>query len=180
MEDTVADLKSYFEMDDSLDARFFKKVPQDLLSLVLPGSTCIVFDDMLPAFMGDKSLIDLLFRLSSIYVRHRKLYIFFCSQSSDILKKSHKLNLSISQSSHYILFRTLSESKTLKRFFSNFSLNLKHDLAEIFENYIMTKQFGYLVLSVGPQCPRNSAYSNILLSEPGFMLSFDKSDDEED
>ena len=179
MEDTVADLKSHFEKDDSMDARFFRKVPQDLMSLVLPGS-CLIFDDMLPLFMGDKTLIDLLFRLASIYVRHKKLYIFFCSQSNEVLKKSHKLNLAISQSSHYVLFRTLSESKTLKRFFSNFSLNLKQDLAEIFENYIMTKQFGYLVLSIGPLCPRNSAYSNILLSEPGFMLSFDKSDDEED
>ena len=180
-EEGLSDLKSHFELKGT-DARFLKKIPSDLLSMIIPSATVIVFDDFLPAFSSDRALNNLLFSLATIHVRHRSIFLFFASQSTEILKKSHKLNLCVSQSTHYVCFRTLTEGKTLKRFLSNFSLNLKDDvtLSEVYDRHIMTRQYSYLILSVGPGCPRNSAYSNILVNEPGFMLTFDKSDDESD
>lgn len=174
----IQELKAFFGTIENVDVKFLKKLPEDLLSITLPNSTVIVFDDHENYFSNDKQYAELLFSLASVHVHHRGLICFFVVQTIGILKKQHKLNNSFSQSTHVIFFRNAHEGKALKRYMNNFSLKLKGGVTvfDVFERFIQKKKFSYLLLCVSPRCDYNTAFSNILMSSDGPMLSFHESD----
>ena len=64
----ITDLKAFFQ-EEKVDAKFFKKLNHDILSLVRPSCTIVVFDDYETDF-SSRSNADLLYKLASIYCHH--------------------------------------------------------------------------------------------------------------
>ena len=179
-DDNLENLKDFLSSDAEIETKFYKKIPDDFMSELVP-STIIVFDDLIPIFLNDKNMIELLYSFATCHIRHLKLYCFFVSQTISVLKKNNKLHDCISQSNFIICFRNVTEGKSLKRYLNNYILPLKDGRSpyEIYEKMIMTKKYSYLILAIGSGLTKNGAWSNILMSSPGPLLNFNDSDNDE-
>ena len=164
---------------EKLDVRFLKKLDVDLMEMV--GKRCvIVLDDQEFELTRSKGLQAMLHSAGSVYAHHKELWIFVLCQSVAVLKKNHKLHSAVSQSTHMIFFRNLLEGKSVCRYLSNLSIKLKGGLSlgDVFERYIQTKLYSYLLILVSPRLSSSKALSNILIDADGPMLRFDDSDGE--
>ena len=178
---TITDLKAFFE-EEKVDAKFFKKLNHDILSLVRPSCTIVVFDDYETDF-SSRSNADLLYKLASIYCHHSSLNVFFLIQSVGPLKKDNLANKSVIQSSHFVFFKSSYDSRSLKHFLNNFDIRLKGGMSvyEVFEKYIQKSgRFCYLVLSVSPRLSKNAVLTNFLLGSEGVVRTFQESDSEDE
>ena len=176
-------LKLFFEKNREIDARFLKKIPTDLNPLLLKNETCIIYDDH-EVFFTDRQNAESLYCQSSVLTSHLGLYIFFCVNSYSILRKDSILNRVTLNSSHLIFFRSRLDTRSLRHFMGNFSLQLKgsQSLWDVFNKYIQKSptQYSYLLLCVSPKSRKSTCYSNILMQSDGPMLSFHESDSESD
>ena len=177
-------LKAHLIEDKGIDASFLKRVPEDLLeSYSFPkDQTVLVIDDFHSESVASRALANLLYDLSSVVTHHHGLYVFYSLQSFDIIKKQSKLNNVFLNSTHIVFFRTAHDAKSIKRYLGNYEIALKSsvDLWHIFQKYIQTKRFAYMLICVSPRCERQTVYSNVLLRDDGPMLSFHESDGEDD
>lgn len=164
---------------EKLDIRFIKKLDVDLMELV-PRRCAIVLDDQELEMTRSKSLQAMLHSAGSVYAHHKELWIFVLCQSVSVLKKNHKLHSAVSQSTHLLFFRNLLEGKSVCRYLSNLSIKLKGSLSltDVYERYVQTKLYSYLLLLVSPRLSSTKALSNILLNADGPLLRFDDSDSE--
>ena len=178
----IDELKLFFAGNEKVDARILKKIPEELISITIPSSTIILLDDLESVFSSNKQYAELLFDIASVHTHHRDLICFFVVQTTGILKKSHKLNTSFSQSTHVIFFRNTHDGKAFRRYMNNFSIKLKDNLSlyDCYEKYIQETQYAYLLLFISPKEKFNTAYSNIIMNTHGPMLSFHESGSEDE
>ena len=176
-------LKHEFEKDENKNVklRFSKKIPSNL-SEIIPPKSLIICDDLESVFLNDKKLIQQLHIFSSVLCHHKQIFFLFVAQSVSILKKSSKIQSSIANATHFIIFRYIMESKALKRFLSSLGLKMKSGLSisEIYEKYILPKRYSYFLICISSRALRATAYSNILHESDGNMISYHDSEDEED
>ena len=52
--DTIPQLKTFFASKPDVDARFSKKIPYDIVPLIIPNETILIFDDFENTFSKDK------------------------------------------------------------------------------------------------------------------------------
>lgn len=177
-------LKAHFAEDKSVDASFMKRIPEDFIESYSfkKNETVLVIDDFHSESLTSRGVGNLLYDISSVLAHHHGLYVFYCVQSFDIIKKQSKLNNVFLNSSHIIFFRTAHDAKSIKRYLGNYEIALKSNanLWQIFQKYVQSKRFAYMIICVSPRCERQTVYSNVLLKEEGPMLSFHESDGEED
>lgn len=181
LDDNVISLKRAFkEQRSTIDFKFSTYIADDFVD-TLPRNSIVCFDDMQELFEKSKELQRQLWALSSILCHHRQCYAFFISQSVQILRKNHKLNCIISQLSYVVLFRNILEGKSLRRFLNNLTIKMKSNmsLSDVYDKFIQNKKHSYLLICVSPRANKCTAFSNILLSEPGNMLSFHYQSDNE-
>ena len=174
-------LKKEFEKKENkhVSLKFSKRINPDLADTVEPN-TIMIFDDLENRFLNDAKLIEMLHKFASVLCHHKSVFLIFVAQSVSILKKSSKLAPIISNATHFIIMRNIMESKSLSRFLSNLNIKMKLGLSisEIYEKYILPKQFQYILLCVSSRAPKATAYSNILLKSPGNMISYHESDED--
>lgn len=182
--DAIKDLKAHLAKAKNIDASFMKRVPEDLLeSYSFPkDQTVLVIDDHHFESLSSRKLANLLYELSSVFTHHHGLYVFYCVQSFDIIKKQSKLNNVFLNSTHIVFFRTSHDAKSVKRYLGNYEIALESsvDLWHIFQKYIQTKKHAYMIICVSPRCEKQTVFSNVLLKEEGNMLSFHESDGEDE
>ena len=178
----LKELKTEFKKKKygKLDIRFIKKLEVDLMETV-GEHTVVVIDDQEFEMSRSKSLQGMLHSAGSVFAHHKNLWIFVLLQSVSVLKKNHKLHGAVSQSTHMIFFRNLLEGRSICRYLSNLSIKLKGgiSLSEVFERYIQTKVYSYLLLLVSPRMSQSKALSNILISSEGPLFRFDDSEEDE-
>ena len=176
-------LKNHFMKDTSVEITFLKRLPEDILENgeLEKSASCIVFDDLHHQALTDKNLGELLYEIASIKAHHFQLYVFLCLQSFDIVKKQSKLHNVFLNSSHLIFFRTAHDSKAIKRYLNNYDITLKSSVSlwQIFQKYVQSKRYAYMLICVSPRCEKQTVFSNILMNAEGPMLSFHESDEEE-
>ena len=162
-----------------MDIKFSKKLDENLISNI-PKNIILICDDYEYEIVRSKTLQSMMYSAATVYAHHRQLWIFFVCQSVSVLKKNHKLNEIISQASDYIIFRNLTEHRSICRFLNNFSIKLKDGLrlSDVYSRYIQLKQFAYIYVSVSPRANQCTAYSDILMSSEGCMISYHDSDTE--
>ena len=174
-------LKTFFEKNREIDARFLKKIPEDLSPLLLPHQTVIVWDDH-ELYFNARENAEYLYSISSVLTSHLGLIVFFNVNSFSVLRKDSIVHRSIQNSTHLIFFKTRLDTRSLKNFMGNFSLQLKgnQSLWDIYNKHIQksSTQFAYLLLCVSPKCRKSTCYTNILMQSSGPMISFHESDSE--
>lgn len=179
-DENIKKLRKEFEKSkySHLDIKFLKKVPVDMIENSMEN-LIVVWDDFEYELVTSKELQATLYSAATVYCHHKRQWWFVICQSVDVLKKAHKINNSISQATHYVFFRNLTQNKSICRFLNNFSIKLKggQSLAEVFEKYVQSTIFAYLVICVSPRCKITTAFSNILLNSDGPMLAFHEDDD---
>ena len=179
----IKKLKAYFASNTSVEALFLKRIPEDFLESFSPKeNTAIVFDDLHSDAISNREIGNLLYEISSVWVHHHNLYVFFCVQAFDIVKKQSKLHNVFLNSTHVVFFKTAHDARSIRRYLGNYEISLKSsgDLWQIFQKYVQKKSYAYLIICVSPRCEKQTVYSNILIREEGAMLSFHESSDEED
>ena len=177
-------LKKYFLKDHRVEASFLKKIPEDFFETNFKkNETVIVFDDFHSDLLTNKELGNLIYEISSVLTHHNGLVVLLSVQSFDIIKKQSKLNNVFMNSSHIIFFRTAHDVKSIRRYLGNYEIALKSPtltLWQIFQKFVQTKQFAYMLICVSPRCKRQTVFSNVLMKDDGPMLSFHESDSESD
>ena len=180
-DNNIKELKNVLEETKyaKMDKKFLKKIPSDLLEL--PAYSIIVLDDQEFELTRSKSLQSQLYSIASVLCRHKKWFFFLSCQSVSVLKKNHKINDSVQQASHICIFRNPLEHRSMSRYLNNLSIRLKGGmtLSQVYESYVQSRSFCYLLISVSPRCSKITAFSNIILSREGSMLSFHESSDDE-
>ena len=180
--ESVRSLKNELSADDSIEAKFSKKIPGDFLDHVKPNATILILDDF-ETYFSEKANAELLYKISSIYCHHFFLHCFFLVQSISSLKKDSYCNKAVNQSSIFVFFKTSYDARSLKHYMGNFQLKLKGGLSvyECFEKYIQnSSRFSFLLLCVSPRFRKHSALTNFLMSSPGPLRTFHESDDSDD
>ena len=177
---TIRSLKEHFDAVDEIEVKFAKKIPENLSSLIIKNATILVFDDF-ETYFATKINSELLYTIASVWTSHLLLHTFFCVQSFNVLKKQSRAHPSFQNSTHVCFFKNNTEARALKRYMANFSIPLKGNLSvwETYQRYVQKKPFAYLLLSISPRFARQTAYSNILHSSKGHMMSFHESSDSE-
>ena len=174
-------LKKHFSGSD-IDARFLRKITLDITPMVIKNETVIIYDDS-ELFFSSKLHAEALYNQASVLTSHLGINIFLCINSFSIFKKDSLLNRCLFNSTHIIIFRSTQDARSLKAYFSNFSLQLKgaQSLWTVFDKYVQHSacRHSYLILCLSPKSVRTTAYSNILMESPGPMLSFHESSDSE-
>ena len=179
--DTIPQLKTFFASKPDVDARFSKKIPYDIVPLIIPNETILIFDDFENTFSKDKQYANMLFNLASIYVHHKGLIVFFLLQTTAIMKAEHKLHTTYTQSTHVVFFRDPWISKGTINKMNNFQIRMKGGLSihDVYQKFVQNKAHAYLILFISPKCDKHMAFTNILLNALGPMLSHHESSDEE-
>ena len=179
----VTDLKSFLSKEDGIKGVFLKKIPENNFIETLgieKGSTVIVFDDFHVQALSSEPLRDTLLNLSSVWNHHYQIITFYVAQQYDIFLKSSKLNGLLLNSTHLVLWRSNHDFKSIKRKLDKYYVKLKGGLTlwKIFERYVQSDQFKFLLICVSPLCRRPSVFMNTLMSSDDPVLSFHQSDSE--
>ena len=179
----MADLKSFLSKEDGIKGVFLKKIPENNFIEALgieKGSTVIVFDDFHVQALSSEPLRDTLLNLSSVWNHHYQIITFYVAQQYDIFLKSSKLNGLLLNSTHLVLWRSNHDFKSIKRNLDKYYVRLKGGLTlwKIFERYVQSDQFKFLLICVSPLCRRPSVFMNTLMSSDDPVLSFHQSDSE--
>ena len=178
---TIPELRNFFAERPHVDARFSKKVPEDLLTLIIPD-TIVVFDDLENFFSNDKQYAKILFEIASVYCHHKGLSCFLMLQTTGIMRTEHKLHNSFTQSTHVAFFREPQISQGTKTKINNFQIPMKggQKLFDVYNKWVQNKKFAHLILYISADRKKPMALSNILMNDLGPMLSHHVSDDEDD
>ena len=179
----VTELKQFLSQESDIKSLFLRKIPETnfIESIgVEKGSTCIVFDDFHVQALSSEPLREILLNLSSIWNHHYQIVTFYVAQQNDMFLKSSKLNGLLLNSTHIVLWRSNHDVKSIKRNLDRYFVKLKGDLTlwKIFERYVQSDQFKFLLICVSPLCRRPTVWMNTLMSSDDQVLSFHESDSE--
>lgn len=181
----VTELRKFFSEKNDIKGLFLRKIPETnfIESLgIEKGSTCIIFDDFHVQALSSEPLRETLLNLSSVWNHHYQIVTFYVAQQYDMFLKSSKLNGLLVNSTHIVLWRSNHDVKTIKRNLDRYFVKLKGDLTlwKIFERYVQSEQYKFLLICVSPLCRRPSVWMNTLMSSDDQVLSFHESDSESD
>ena len=179
----VIELRQFLSQENGIKGLFLRKIPETnfIESLgIEKGSTCIIFDDFHVQALSSEPLREILLNLSSIWNHHYQLITFYVAQQYDMFLKSSKLNGLLVNSTHIVLWRSNHDVKSIKRNLDRYFVKLKGDLTlwKIFERYVQSEQFKFLLICVSPLCRRPSVWMNTLMSSEDQVLSFHESESE--
>lgn len=179
--DTIPELRTFFADQPHVDARFMKKLPEDVTPLVIPFSTVLIFDDLENSFSNDKHQAKMLYNLASVFCHHKGLTCFLMLQTTAIMRTEHKLHNSYTQSTHVAFFREPQIGQGTKNKINNFQIPMKggQKVFDVYNKWVQNKKYAYLMLYISPQHNKYMAFSNILMHDSGPMLSHHLSDEED-
>ena len=104
---------------------FLNEIPSNLEDIVEPSKSVVVFDDCQQELLQSKEKIRMLKRLATISIHHLDLMFFLTFQDYEIFYKRSELNFLLFQTSCIILFRSLNNFCSLKRFLNSYEVKLK-------------------------------------------------------
>ena len=159
---------------------FLKEIPENIEDILLPGKSVLVIDDKEEDILNDKDKIRVIQNLSKIWVHHNKYIFFLLLQTFDIFYKRHPLNGALQQCSKLILFRSVSNLSSLKRWLNGYCIRLKSNqtLFDIYKSHVLADNFAYLIIDLSHNLKSPHVYSNILYKDQRPMIVFSiESDD---
>lgn len=134
----------------------------------------ICIDDKEEEITASKETTKQILELAKISVHHSEIICFLLFQSFDCFYKRHPLNGVLQQAKKLILFKSISNYSSIKRWLNNYDIQLKSNqtLFEVYRNLVKEERYAYLILDLSPSLKSPRAYSNIILSDPRPYLVF--------
>ena len=153
---------------------FLKEIPDNLHEMMIPKKSVLCIDDKEHEIISDKKKLSLIHSLASVFIHHNSLICFLCLQTYDCFYKRSKINFCLQNCSHLILFKSVSNFTSLKRWLNGYAIKLKANqtLFDCFQERIIGDKYAYLVLDLSPSLKSPHVYSNILLADPRPLLVF--------
>ena len=146
--------------------------------MIVKGKTVLVIDDKKVDIVGDRDKLKMIQNLAKVWTHHLAIITFLIFQSYDCFYKRHPLNAVLQQCTKLIVFKTVSNVSSLKRFLNSFAIKLKANqtLFEIFRD--LQSRYAYLVIDLSKDLNNAQVYSNILYADPKPFLIFHAEVDE--
>ena len=167
-DENIAKLRKKF----SKKGYFAKEIPSNLEEMLIPGKTILCIDDKEDMIFGDKEKLKIIYSLAKVWTHHLKIITFLILQSYDCFYKRHPLNTVLQQCTKLILFKTVSNVYSLKRWLNSYAIKLKANqtLFEVFRS--LESRYAYLVIDLSTNLNNAQVYSNILYADPKPFLIF--------
>ena len=165
----VKKLKSKFKA-----GMFINEIPTNLEQILEPSKTVIVFDDCQQELLQSKEKIRMLKRLATISIHHDDLMVFITFQDYEIFYKRNELNFLLFQTSCIILFRSLNNFCSLKRFLNSYEVKLKggETLYNLFKKFVQGQPFSHIIINLSTKLKCPQVYSQILFCDDRPLLIF--------
>lgn len=165
---TVKKLKKHFK-----SGLFLDEIPSNLEDMVEPSKSVIVFDDC-QNDLRSKENIKMMKRLTTIKLHHMDLMLFVTFQDYEIFYRRHDLNFLLFQTSCIVLFRSLNNFCSLKRFLNSYEIKLKggETLYELFKKFVQGEPYSYIIVNLSTRLKFPQVYSQILFSDDRPLLIF--------
>lgn len=178
--DAVLKLKKFLSTQKDIKSLFLTKLPEeDFIETVGidKNSTVILIDDFAPQAATNEKLRDTLLHMSQIWVHHFSIVLLYSTQSYEMFLKSSKLNPMLNNSTHLVLFKSSHDARSLRRYLSQYLINVKGDasLWSLFEKYVQNQQYKCMVICISTHVRRPTVFTNIMMSQPGPVLAFHES-----
>ena len=151
-------MKKFLSTQKDIKSLFLKKIPEeDFIETVGidKNSTVILIDDFAPQAASNEALRNTLLHMSQVWIHHHGMVVLYSTQSYEMFLKSSKLNALLNNSTHLVLFKSLHEAKSLRRYLNSYLIKVKGDasLWSLFEKYVQSKQYKFMVICI--QCLLN-------------------------
>lgn len=174
-DENIQVLKKHFKKNGT----FLTNIPEDLEEILIPAKSICVIDDNEQNLTADKSKLKILKYLGDVGVHHKKLIVFVLLQTFGCFYKRHVLNSILYQATSLILFRSVSNFSSLKRWLNSYEITLKGNqtLYEVFKNFVQKERYAYLILNIAPSLETPKVYNQILLCDSRPMLIFHAGED---
>lgn len=182
--DAVMKTKNFLSTQKDIKSVFLRKIPEeDFIDTIGidKNSTVIIVDDFAPQTGSNEKLRDILLLMSQIWVHHYGIILLYSTQSFEMFLKSSKLNPMLNNSTHLVLFKTTHEARSLRRYLKNYLVPVKGDasLWSLFEKHVQTQQYQSMVICISSHVKRPTVFTNVMMSQPGPVLSFHQSSESE-
>ena len=84
------------------------------------------------------------------------------------------MNEILAQSTCLILFRSISNFSSLKRWLKSYEIPLKssQDLFQVFRSVTLTEPHAYLIIDISPHLKHPRVFTHILMNDPRPLLIF--------
>ena len=102
------------------------------------------------------------------------LMLFVTFQDYEIFYRRHDLNFLLFQTSWIVLFRSLNNFCSLKRFLNSYEIKLKggETLYELFKKFVQGEPYSYIIVNLSTRLKFPQVYSQILFSDDRPLLIF--------
>ena len=137
-------------------------------------------DDKEDEITGSREKTKLMQDLAKIYTHHNKYLVFMLLQSYDCFYKRHPLNGILQNSTFLVLFKSVSNFTSLKRWLNGYCVRLKGNqtLYDVYRDHMLADRYAYLIVDLSHSLKSPHVYSNILHSDKRPMLVFSVETDE--
>lgn len=154
--------------------KFMHEIPMDLPEKMIPAKSCAVWDDLEDVITSDKEKGKLLRSMANVLIHHRQLILIITLQSYDIFYKRHPLNGCLQQSTKLILFKSINNFGSLKRWLNSYAVKLKakQKLFDVYEYLVGSSSYNYVVIDLDQSMNNAQVYTNILYSDPRPFIVF--------
>lgn len=165
----VKKLKSKFKA-----GMFLSEIPENLEEVLVPSKSVVVFDDCQQELLQSKEKIRMLKRLATIQIHHMDLMVFITFQDYEIFYKRNDLNFLLFQTSCIVLFRSLNNFCSLKRFLNSYEVKLKggESLYNLFKKFVQCEPFSHIIVNLSTKLKSPQVYSQILFCDDRPLLIF--------
>jgi hypothetical protein len=136
---------------------------------------CVLcIDDQEEAIINDKSTTRQMAELSKITVHHGDMICILTLQSYDCFYRKSPLNGVLQNTTKLILFKSISNYTSIKRWLNNYDIKLKlnQTLFDVYRNLVKEERYAYLIVDLSPSLKSAEVYTNILFSDPRPFLVF--------
>ena len=154
--------------------KFLTEIPMDLPEKLIPSKSCAVLDDLEDTLINDKEKQKLLKSMANVLIHHKKLVILITLQSYDIFYKRHPLNGCLQQATKLILFKSVNNFGSLKRWLNSYAVKLKakQKLFDVYEYLVSSSAYNYVVIDLDQSMNNPLVYTNILYSDSRPFIVF--------
>ena len=106
--------------------------------------------------------------------------MFLLLQSYDCFMKKNPLNPAVQNCEKLILFRSMSNFTSLKRWLNGYCIRLKGNqtLYEVYKEHILADRFAYLIIDLSHDLKSPRVYSHILHNDKRPLIVFSIEPDE--
>ena len=154
--------------------KFLNEIPLDLPEQMIPGKSVVVLDDVEETLVHDKERTKMLKAMANIYIHHYQLIMILWLQSYDLFYKRHPLNGLLQQATKLILFKSINNFSSLKRWLNSYGIKLKADqqLFDVFKSLVSETRYNYLVIDLDQSLNSAQVYTHVLYADPRPFLVF--------